>query len=107
MQLRRSPEARWLGLALPRFLLRLPYGKDTSPIEAFPFEEMPESEHSAYLWGNPAFFCAQLIGQSFEAHGWDLARRLARRIDNLPMHVYREDGEAGGQALRRNPHDGA
>lgn len=93
VQLRRSPEARWLGLALPRFLLRLPYGKETSAIEAFPFEEMPESDHAAYLWGNPAFFCAQLIGQSFAAHGWDLARRLARRIDNLPMHVYRKDGE--------------
>jgi type VI secretion system protein ImpC len=92
-QLRRSADARWLGLALPRFLLRLPYGKDTSAIESFPFEEMPESEHAAYLWGNPAFFCAQLIGQSFAAHGWDLARRLARRIDNLPMHVYHEDGE--------------
>jgi len=92
-QLRRSEAARWIGLALPRILLRLPYGKETSPIESFPFEEMPQSEHSAYLWGNPAFFCAQLFGISFEAHGWDLARRLARRIDNLPQHVYREDGE--------------
>jgi type VI secretion system protein ImpC len=93
LQLRRSTEARWLGLALPRFLLRLPYGKETSAIETFPFEEMPESEHANYLWGNPAFFCTQLIGQSFVAHGWNLAHRLARRIDNLPMHVYREDGE--------------
>jgi type VI secretion system protein ImpC len=90
---RHSEEARWIGLAMPRFLLRLPYGKDTSPIESFPFEEMTGSEHAAYLWGNPAFFCAYLIGQSFLMHGWDLGERLARRIDGLPQHIYREDGE--------------
>jgi type VI secretion system protein ImpC len=92
-QLRRSDAAPWLGLAMPRFLLRLPYGKETSPIESFPFEEMTGSEHRSYLWGNPAFFCACLIGQSFVAQGWELARRLARRIDGLPQHIYREDGE--------------
>jgi type VI secretion system protein ImpC len=91
-ELRHSPDAPWLGLALPRFLLRLPYGKDSSAIESFPFEEMPRSEHGAYLWGNPAFFCAYLLGQSFLERGWDMSR-LERRIDNLPMHVYREDGE--------------
>ncbi len=92
-QFRRSEEARWIGLAMPRFLLRLPYGQDTSPIDTFPFEEMTGSEHAAYLWGNPAFLCAYLIGQSFLLHGWDLGRRLARRIDGLPQHIYREDGE--------------
>jgi type VI secretion system protein ImpC len=90
--LRHSPEARWIGLALPRFLLRLPYGKATGSIESFPFEEMPESQHAAYLWGNPAFFCAYLLGKSFLARGWQLGP-LERRIDGLPMHVYREDGE--------------
>ena len=39
--LRRSAEAEWVGLALPRFLLRLPYGPDTDSTEAFGFEEMP------------------------------------------------------------------
>jgi type VI secretion system protein ImpC len=84
-------------MAMPRFLLRLPYGKDTSAIDSFPFEEMPQTdkapEHKAYLWGNPAFFCAYLLGKSFLAHGWKL-NPLERRIDNLPMHVYHEDGES-------------
>jgi type VI secretion system protein ImpC len=93
-QLRKSERARWIGLLMPRFLLRLPYGKDTSPIESFPFEEMDGSEHAAYLWGNPAFLCAYLLGQSFLAHGWELGRRPARRVDHLPQHIYREDGEA-------------
>jgi type VI secretion system protein ImpC len=90
--LRHSAEAKWLGLALPRFLLRLPYGKATDSLESFPFEEMPESEHGSYLWGNPAFFCAYLLGKSFEARGWEMGR-LERRVDGLPMHVYKEDGE--------------
>jgi type VI secretion system protein ImpC len=93
-ELRNSNESCWLGLALPRFLLRLPYGKATASTDSFPFEEMPESSHSAYLWGNPAFLCALLIGQSFLSHGWELSRRLARRLDGLPMHVYRENGES-------------
>jgi type VI secretion system protein ImpC len=90
--LRHSPEARWIGLALPRFLLRLPYGKATDSLESFPFEEMPRSEHGSYLWGNPAFFCAYLLGKSFLEQGWGMSR-LERRIDGLPMHVYQEDGE--------------
>jgi type VI secretion system protein ImpC len=90
--LRNSPGACWIGLALPRFLLRLPYGKDTDSLESFPFEEMPRSEHAAYLWGNPAFFCAYLLGKSFLEQGWEMSR-LERRIDGLPMHVYRENGE--------------
>lgn len=90
--LRHSPEARWLGLALPRFLVRLPYGKSTSAIDSFPFEEMPVSEHGSYLWGNPSFFCAFLLGKSYLQQGWGMTR-LERRIDDLPMHVYQEDGE--------------
>jgi len=91
--LRRSPEAAWIGLAVPRFLLRLPYGKDTTPVESFDFEEMPESVHAAYLWGNPAFACARLLGEAFRADGWKLQPGQHRRLDELPVHVYDEDGE--------------
>lgn len=92
-ELRQSADAPWLGLALPRFLLRLPYGKETLAIESFPFEEMPKSEHGSYLWGNPAFFCAYLLGESFVQQGWEVTR-VQRRVEGLPLHVYREDGEA-------------
>src|SRR5271166_6468185 len=55
-ELQRIPEARYIGLALPGFLLRLPYGKETSPTDSFAFEEAaPELKHGEYLWGNPAF----------------------------------------------------
>ena len=92
--LRHSGDARWIGLALPRFLLRLPYGKETVEIESFPFEEMPQSEHASYLWGNPSFLLAYLLGKSFLQYGWQM-NRYERRIEGLPMHVYKdEDGEA-------------
>jgi len=88
-----SAEARWIGLALPRFLLRLPYGKDTSPTEEIAFEEMPESVHAEYLWGNPAFFCATVLGLAFRADGWEMHPERHREIGNLPQHIYRQDGE--------------
>jgi type VI secretion system protein ImpC len=93
--LRAMPEAQYLGLALPRFLLRLPYGKDTEPTEQFDFEEMPEgSRHESYLWGNPAFVCAYLLGQAFSEFGWYLRPGVFQQIDGLPAHVYEEDGES-------------
>ncbi|MGO9228786.1 MAG: type VI secretion system contractile sheath domain-containing protein [Bryobacteraceae bacterium] len=93
-ELARSEEARWIGLALPRFLLRLPYGKDTSPTGEFEFEEMPESVHGDYLWGNPAFFCACVLGMAFRAEGWGMHPARHREIGNLPQHVYSADGES-------------
>lgn len=91
--LRRSPQARWIGLSLPRFLLRLPYGKKTSPIETFAFEEMPASAHDDYLWGNPAICAALLLGQSFLADGWDMRPGTHREVRGLPLHVYQDGGE--------------
>jgi type VI secretion system protein ImpC len=92
--LRRLPEAPYLGLALPRFLLRLPYGKDTSPAEEFDFEEMPEGAgHDGYLWGNPAVACAYLLAESFRRRGWDFHAGAVREIADLPLHVYRAGGE--------------
>jgi len=82
--LRSIPEAGSVGLALPRFLLRLPYGRKTNGIEAFEFEEMPEAPvHAAYLWGNPALACLALKVRG----GADL------NFTGLPLHLYQKDGE--------------
>ena len=92
--LRHSPEACWLGLALPRFLLRLPYGKETDPVESFSFEEMPGTpEHQDYLWGNPAFACVELLGEGFSNYGWNLRPGANLEISGLPLHVYESGGE--------------
>ena len=92
--LRSLPEASWIGLALPRFLLRMPYGKKSDPIESFDFEEMTQApEHEDYLWGNPAFACALLLAQSFSEDGWEMRPGSHLQIDGLPLHTYEQDGE--------------
>ena len=93
--LRELPPARSLGLAAPRFLLRLPYGKDTDPAETVDFEEMPEgSVHESYLWGNPALACLALLGQAFAHDGWNLHPGSVQDLPGLPLHVYAENGES-------------
>src|SRR6185295_9641003 len=54
--LRSSPDAQYVGLAMPRFLARLPYGAKTSPVEEFNFEEDTSGgTHGAYTWANSAY----------------------------------------------------
>ena len=92
--LRNSPAASSIGLALPRFLLRLPYGHKTAAIESFSFEEMPgPPHHHHYLWGNPALACAYLLGLAFGNDGWDLRPGTPATITGLPLHVYETEGE--------------
>jgi type VI secretion system protein ImpC len=91
---RGSAAARWIGLALPRFLLRLPYGKETDSTETFAFEEMPSPpEHERYLWGHPALACAYLLGEAFTRAGWQMRPGMVADIDGLPLHVYRDGPE--------------
>ena len=93
--LRRGQEAAYLGLVLPRFLLRNPYGPASSPIEAFDFDELAGSpEHEAYLWGNPAFAVAALLGRSFDESGSFDPRRFDPELGDLPLPMERTaDGE--------------
>jgi type VI secretion system protein ImpC len=93
--LRHSGDARWIGLAMPRFLLRLPYGAKTDATEEFDFEEMPSPpEHERYLWGNPAVACAYLLGEAFSRYGWRMRPGIMSQIDGLPAHVYKDGGES-------------
>ncbi len=92
---RRLPQANWLGLALPRFLLRLPYGKQTESTEKFAFEEFSTApRHEDYLWGNPALACTYLLCEAFSESGWELRPGEVNEISGLPAHVYRADGES-------------
>lgn len=93
--LRQLPQADHFGLALPRFLLRQPYGKEGSLSEEFVFEEItPDSDHEDYLWGNSAFIGALLIGQAFERRGWGFRPGMVEDCDGLPTWVREVDGES-------------
>jgi type VI secretion system protein ImpC len=92
------PQARHLALAAPRLLLRLPYGKETVPTEAFPFEEVLTEaagpRHDDFLWGNPALACACMLGENFSRHGWDMRPGAVRELASVPMYLYKRGGEA-------------
>ena len=97
--LRSSPQASWLGLALPRVLLRLPYGKATDSIEQFAFEEADAGHaHEDYLWGHASLAVTLLLGRAFEASAWDMSPGDVQDLDDLPAHTVRRGGEAHMQA---------
>ncbi len=92
--LRKLPAAQYAGLALPRFLLRQPYGKGSEVLETWPFEELPPgAPHEHYLWGNPAIICGYLLASAFQADGWDFAAGGYGELGDLPVHKFTENGE--------------
>ena len=92
--LRQSQLAAWIGLALPRMLMRLPYGENTDEIDAFTFEEVIQTGNvKELLWGNPAFACALLIAQAFTERGQQMQPGDVQDIGELPAYSYKDDGE--------------
>ena len=84
----------YLGMTIPRFLARLPYGSDTEPLDTFSFEEFEVAPvHDQYLWSNTAFIAAQLLAESYSAYGWEMGRALKQDVEGLPMHIYKEGTE--------------
>ena len=95
-RLRGHPQADHLGLAAPRFLLRLPYGAKTEPIDSFGFEEVvrPLEDHDRYLWANSAWAIARLFGEAFTERRWYMEGGERVQVDGLPVHSYVEDDES-------------
>lgn len=96
--LRESPVADYIGLALPRFLLRQPYGEKASQVESFEFEEIDVNEavsarHDSYLWGNAAILKTELLARGFLNKAWDMQPGEEFQIEKLPLHYYEDDGE--------------
>ena len=93
--LRESDDSKYLGLAMPRFLSRLPYGAKTNPVEAFNFEEDTGSaDHSKYTWANAAYAMATNINRSFKEFGWCSRIRgieSGGAVEGLPTHSFPTD----------------
>jgi type VI secretion system protein ImpC len=92
---RDAEDARYVALALPHILLRLPYGKETAPTETFQFEEDVDGrDHHKYLWGNAAYALGTRITEAFALHSWCVAIRGVEGggLDQgLPTHTFRTD----------------
>jgi type VI secretion system protein ImpC len=93
--LRESEDAKYIGLAMPRYLSRLPYGARTNPVEEFNFEEDTGSaDHSKYTWTNAAYAMAVNINRSFKEYGWCSRIRgieSGGAVQNLPTHSFPTD----------------
>lgn len=93
--LRESDDARYLGLCMPRFLARLPYGAKTNPVEEFAFEEETAGgDHSRYSWASAAYAMATNINRSFKEYGWCSRIRgieSGGAVQNLPTHNFPSD----------------
>ena len=96
--LRALPEASYLGLTMPRVLLRQPYGKGSDPIESLPFEELTGvPTHEGFLWGCGSFVCGYLLADAFLAEGWDFTPGGSGELDDLPVFKFVRDGETNVQ----------
>ncbi len=85
--LREMPEARYLGMVAPRFLLRRPYGKRTEPIDSFQFEEFTVTEGmSGMLWGNPVVAVAILLAQAAKKGGAKMQLGQIMTLGEMPFH---------------------
>jgi type VI secretion system protein ImpC len=92
---RNSEDSRYVGLCLPRYLSRLPYGEATNPTETFRFEEKVDGkDHSKYLWGNAAYVFATRVTEAFAMHNWCVAIRGVEGgglVQGLPTHTFETD----------------
>lgn len=87
---RESEDARYIGLTMPRFLLRLPYGED-NPVKSFSYQESVADSQERYLWGAAGFAFASNLSKSFKTHGWCVNIRgpeAGGKVENLPLHQY-------------------
>src|SRR5229473_1960770 len=100
--LRESEASRYIGLAMPRFLARLPYGAKSDPVESFDFEEVTEGgDHGKYCWANSAYAMAVNINRSFKLYGWCSRIRgieSGGAVEGLPAHTFPTDD--GGVDLK-------
>ena len=95
---RASDDSRYVGLALPHILMRLPYGRETVPVDGFAYEEgVDGTDHSKYLWGNAAYSLATRLTNAFAKYGWCAAIRGVEGgglVEGLPVHnFYTDEGD--------------
>jgi type VI secretion system protein ImpC len=93
--LRQSDDARYIGLTMPRFLARRPYGAKSDPVEAFNFEEdTAGADSKKYTWANAAYAMAVNINRSFKLYGWCSRIRgieSGGSVEGLPTHAFPTD----------------
>ena len=96
--LREQEDMRYVGLCMPRFLGRLPYGNMTDALDEFAFEEETATDdNSKLLWCNAAWAFGVNIVRAFVLYGWCVRIRGIDRggtVEGLPvLHHPTADGD--------------
>nr|WP_321272430.1 type VI secretion system contractile sheath large subunit [uncultured Tolumonas sp.] len=93
---RENEDSRYVGLTLPRFLLRQPYSPDDNPVKSFVYNEDVSVTHEHYLWGNAAYTFATRLTESFAKYRWCpniIGPRSGGAVNDLPLHHFESMGE--------------
>jgi len=93
---RQREDARYVGLTLPRFLLRTPYDPEENPVKRFVYQEDVSASHEHYLWGNTAFTFASRLTESFARFRWCpniIGPQSGGAVEDLPLHHFQSMGE--------------
>ena len=94
---RDDDRSKYIGLALPRFLGRLPYSAEAEPTKNFNYSEnvyRDKKDHS--LWSPASYALASNMIRSFEKWGWSVkivGVDSGGRVENLPTPTYEEHGQ--------------
>lgn len=93
---REQEDARYVGLTLPRFLLRTPYDPEENPVKTFAYRENVSRDHAHYLWGNTAYAFATRLTHSFAKYRWCpniVGPQSGGAVEDLPLHHFESMGE--------------
>ncbi|WP_213662329.1 type VI secretion system contractile sheath large subunit [Stutzerimonas stutzeri] len=93
---REQEDARYVGLTVPRFLLRNPYDPEDNPVKSFVYKENVADSHEHYLWGNTAYTFASRLTDSFAKFRWCpniIGPQSGGAVEDLPLHHFESMGE--------------
>ncbi|MEM8709957.1 MAG: type VI secretion system contractile sheath large subunit [Planctomycetota bacterium] len=92
---RESEDSRYVGLTMPRFLLRSPYSEEDNPVKGFTYNEDVSQSHEEYLWGNAAFAFASRLTEAFASYRWCYnitGPNAGGAVEDLPVHTFESMG---------------
>jgi type VI secretion system protein ImpC len=93
---RENEDSRYVGLTLPRFLLRAPYDPENNPVTKFVYKENVADSHESYLWGNTVYAFASTLTSSFAKYRWCtniIGPQSGGAITDLPVHTFESMGD--------------
>ncbi|WP_428739511.1 type VI secretion system contractile sheath large subunit [Sulfurimonas sp.] len=93
---RKNEDSRYVGLTLPRFLLRAPYDPEDNPISKFVYQEDVSASHEDYLWGSTVYTLASKLTDSFANYRWCtniIGPMSGGEVRDLPVHTFESMGD--------------